>query len=870
MFNYSSNNNTPFSQTNNSTNPFLSSTNNNIFNQNNNNNNNIFNNNTSNNVFYNNSNFNNNNNFNFNQNSNDNNSFLYNFRLNNNNVSVSLEINNSIGKVPTMTISNPNSIKKFPDSTRINGKEYDFVYAENLVFDNNYKDFCLDELKMAELQNKGMSFINSWKINNTNNNIFNFSNTNNGNMGNNNQNNNFLINNNNGNNPFFNNNSSNNLNNINNNNGNIFGINNNGNNNNLTNNNNSNPFSSNINLTNNNNSNPFSSNNFQNNVSSNTFNSNNYQNNVSSNPFDNNNAQNNNNSNPFSNNNLQNNNNIFNNNNININNNNNVFNNNTSQNNNNNNNNNIFNNFNNNNNNKFNIFGVNNNNNSNNNFINNSNNNVFLNNTPSNNSNNIFNNINNNDSNQNNNPNPNIVIPGFLNNNAINNVFEKSLDEKFKDPTWFKQNVKIYEPPNFIEQVEEIAKLNLEMRKMQYLSEKENQRNKNRNILYDLSFDRIILPSDETVENFYKNKKNDENIKKENNYKIENNYNNKKNYFWDPLSSFFKRSGGQNNDNKNQNINKYDNEQNINTSSKQNEVSREYNNNDLYNNVYSITFNGNDNKIQEDENLFNNEFHGNNNKTSNSSNSKFVNSFSFCPQNINNNFDVNLKFVYLGEYELIKNKNPIIHKFTTNFDYQNNEYFISLDLILKTIKEKISEIGNISKKIILPSLNDIIIITNTRTFSKTTNQEKIYLKYFQKNDDNFYLVNYTFPLKKYPLIDANYEIKPNIDEILKGDVNHVKNFEISNEFGKVVFHDDVDLSGPIKINDIILIKNEEVDLNHPRVNKLRATVFLKFEIDDKYFQGQFLENVKEFLKSNKGNYIKFENNILIYGVNNPS
>ena len=862
MFNYYSNNNNPFLQNNNSSNPFLSS-NNNIFNQNSNN---IFNNNNSNNIFNNGNNYNNY----------DNNIFLYNFQLNNTNVSVSLETNNSIGQVPIMPINYPNSIKKFPDSTRINGKEYDFVYAENLVFDSNYKNFCPDELKMAELQSKGMPYINAWK------NTFSFSNINNRSLYINNQSNNFLINNNNNsNNPFFNNNLNSNNNNSNNPfNNNIFQNNNNNNsnsnpflNNNLQNNNNiSNPF-------NNINSNPFLNNNQQNNnINSNPFLNTNLQNNTNSNPFSNINLQNNNNnnSNPFLNTNLQNNNNIFNNGSLqnNNSNSNNIISNNNFQNN-NNNNNNIFNNFSSNNN-IFsnNNFGINNNNNnSNNNFINNNNsNNIFLNNTFSNNNNNnIFNNINNNCLNQNNNQNQNIVIPGFLNNIAINNVFEKSLDEKFKDPVWLKQNAKKYEPPDFIAQVDDIAKLNLEMRKMQYLSERESQRKESKNILYDLSFDKIVLPSDETVENFYKSKKIDDIRKEKPNYKIENNYNSNKNNVWDPIASFLKRSGGRNNETKNGNINEYGNLQNINTNSKENNISGGYNNNcDLYNNVYSITFNESENKIQEDTNLFNNEFIINNNKTSNiiSDNSKFVNFYR--PQNINNDFEINIKLIYLGEYELIKNKNFNLHKFPTNFDNQNKEYYIPLDLILKTIIEKISEIENISDKIILPTLNDITIVTNARTFSKTTNQEKIYLKNFEKSDDNSYLIKYTFPLKKYPLIDPNYKIKPNIDEILKGDVSHVKNFEISNEFGKVVFHDDIDLSGPIKINDIILIKNEEVDLNHPRVNKLRSTVFLKFEIEDEYMQGQFLENVKEFLKNNNGNFIKFENNVLIYGVNDPN
>jgi len=504
-FNYNpfkTNNNTNFNTSSNNNNDIFSriksnitdNTNNNMFNSNNtnpfltNNNTNMFNNNN-NNTF----NGNNLNTYSF-GNQNNQNLHLYNF----NGISTRLPICQTVGKTPITTFNNNINYKKeYTEKNKLNGVEYNNVRSDYICNDESLKNFSVEEIRWNDYVNAKIPYFDKWSQNDYifDNQTNNFLNNNNNNGSNNtysifNQNNRdtFLNNGNNNGNPFINN----------------------GNNNNL----NNNPFNNNNNA----NNNPFLNNNIGNNNKTSFLGINNnfFNNNTNNNPFNNNIG----NKNAF-------NSNIFNNNNngngisfgTNLNN-NNIFNNPSS--------NNIFNNNNNNN-----IFNRNNNIFNNNNNLINTNNNIFNNN----NNNNIFNNpiqnpfnsiLKNNNNNNNNIINNNISVNNIFNNN-INNFLEKPFEEKVKDPTWVKRNVKLVKNKDLDDwlsgYINDLTQANLKVKEMQYFThkEEENKFNLNENEIEEIStpqnliFNKIILSSDEEIFNYNKNKKEKENFVKKNN-----------------------------------------------------------------------------------------------------------------------------------------------------------------------------------------------------------------------------------------------------------------------------------------------------------------------------------------------------------------
>jgi len=487
----------------NNTNPFLTNNNTNMFN---NNNNNTFNNNNLNTYSF--------------GNQNNQNLHLYNF----NGISTRLPICQTVGKTPITTFNNNINYKKeYTEKNKLNGVEYNNVRSDYICNDENLKNFSMEEIRWNDYVNAKIPYFDKWSQNDYifDNQTNNFLNNNNNNGSNNtysifNQNNRdtFLSNGNNNGNPFINN----------------------GNNNNL----NNNPFNNNNNATNN----PFLNNNIGNNNKTSFLGINNnfFNNNTNNNPFNNTG-----NKNAF-------NSNIFNNNNngngisfgTNLNN-NNIFNNPSS--------NNIFNNNNNNN-----IFNRNNNIFNNNNLINtNNNNNIFNNN----NNNNIFNNpihnpfnsiLKNTNNNNNNIINNNISVNNIFNNN-INNFLEKPFEEKVKDPTWVKRNVKIVKNKDLddwaSDYINDITQTNLKVKEMQYFDFKEENNKFNLNEYeteeisppQNLIFNKILLSTDEEIFNYNKTKKEKEkekiNIVKENynngNISEQNNYNYQMKNKFDPI-----------------------------------------------------------------------------------------------------------------------------------------------------------------------------------------------------------------------------------------------------------------------------------------------------------------------------------------------
>ena len=514
--NFNQNTYNPFKVNNNNNNINTTNNNNDIFsrinatiNDNTSNNNNFMNNmnnpfrtgNTTNaNMFNNNTNmFNNGSNFSF-QNQNFQNMKEYNFGFG---LNPKLAICETAGKSPITTFENNiKYIREYAEKNKIGQMEYSKTKLEYICNDENLKNFCIEEIRANDYINAKIQFFDKWSNdiynpNKENNNQTNYSGINNftSNILNNNNNNNntfsiFNQNNNNGNNntnPFIN---------LNNNNNNIFNNNNNNGNTNYNPFNNNNNNGSKLNFLNNNN-NIFNNNNninnnpFANQPNKNIFNTNNnmFNNNTSNSPFNTNNnfLNNNNNNNPFNNNNT---NNMFNRNN-------NIFNNNPS--------NNIFN--------------------------TNANNNNIFNNNIQNPFNSVLNkniNISTNNYFNNNSINNNNFANNIFNNN-MNNFMDKPFEEKIKDPTWVKRNVRILSNKDldnwFEDYLGEISKINLKIKEMEYFSDKDvtktnsEEENSYKN---DLIFNKIILSTDEEILKYNMEKEKEEkNSEKNKRYNIE-------------------------------------------------------------------------------------------------------------------------------------------------------------------------------------------------------------------------------------------------------------------------------------------------------------------------------------------------------------
>ena len=239
------------------------------------------------------------------------------------------------------------------------------------------------------------------------------------------------------------------------------------------------------------------------------------------------------------------------------------------------------------------------------------------------------------------------------------------------------------------------------------------------------------------------------------------------------------------------------------------------------------------------------------------------------------------KLIFIGDAGNINElRTPILIQFSSII--LNNENILNFDLILDIITKNILSIEDIENKIKIPNKEDIYLKIDGKLYSKLTNT-LININSVDKNTDekngNYYYIYYGFKLKQYPLllndideIDNKYMTNPKIEEILNPENNYdlkrINNFEIWNKYGKIIFVEPIDLSGKIIINDIIKINNGNIDLEHERVDKLKARAFLNYDFGEK-LEGTFLENVKYILKTNKGTYVNYDNDnkILEYTIN---
>ena len=372
------------------------------------------------------------------------------------------------------------------------------------------------------------------------------------------------------------------------------------------------------------------------------------------------------------------------------------------------------------------------------------------------------------------------------------------------------------------------------------------------------------------------------------------------------------------NNNENNQINRYDNKFELNNNQK---GINNYNNDNNSYESYSLNSNKNKNEIDIDiqmnsissgnnmlnknnnieiEDFKNNKFNydnNNNNYNFEASSTEYItankNTVFTQKKEINNNInkeniiDNECKLIYFGDCNSIQElKSPItipilslIPNNNTDSVNSDQDILINLDLLIDIIKKNIISINDIENKIILPSDEDIYLLINGKIYSKIT-QTNIKLNDIEKkcdeNNNFYYIIRYGFNLKQFPLLlenkdeNLNYVTKPSIKDLLNPnngyDLEKIENFEIYNKYGKIIFVDPIDLSGKIVINDIIKIKEGEIDLGDPRVDKLKAKVFLNFDFGDK-LEGQYLENIKIFLKHKNSNFVKYENKVLEYNVN---
>ena len=278
--------------------------------------------------------------------------------------------------------------------------------------------------------------------------------------------------------------------------------------------------------------------------------------------------------------------------------------------------------------------------------------------------------------------------------------------------------------------------------------------------------------------------------------------------------------------------------------------------------------------------------------------SNYSTSYTRREQIIANNIqslDIECKIKYVGESNtipelkipisinlssLIKKSFPLFNNNGNKLGINNeNIRIIDIEILIQQIKKKILSINDIENKIVIPKDEDFYFQINGKIYSKLTNTN-INLndveKRIDENNNLYYFINYNFKLKQYPLLlddeenDIIYITKPSIKDLLDINKNYnlkkVENFEISNKFGKIIFIDPIDLSGKVVINDIIKICDGEIDLEDPRVDKLKAKIYLRFDFGDK-LEGTFLENIKAFLRNKNSTFVKYENQILEYNMN---
>ena len=244
-----------------------------------------------------------------------------------------------------------------------------------------------------------------------------------------------------------------------------------------------------------------------------------------------------------------------------------------------------------------------------------------------------------------------------------------------------------------------------------------------------------------------------------------------------------------------------------------------------------------------------------------------------------NNFETECKLIFSGDSNNIPELNqPIIISFSTLILNQSN--ILNFDLILDIIIKNLLSIKDIENKILIPKKEDIFLKIDGKIYSKLTNTEiniNNIEKYYDENKNFYNCIYYGFKIRQYPLLendlvnsDNKYMTKPTIEELLNPknnyDLKKVENFEIWNKHGKVIFMEPIDLSGKIVLNEVIKIKEEEIDLSHIRVDKLKAKAFLRFNFGEK-LEGIYLDNLKYTLKSLNGNFVKYENGILEYTIN---
>jgi hypothetical protein len=305
-----------------------------------------------------------------------------------------------------------------------------------------------------------------------------------------------------------------------------------------------------------------------------------------------------------------------------------------------------------------------------------------------------------------------------------------------------------------------------------------------------------------------------------------------------------------------------------------------------YQNIEINAYDNNNNSVKNENSLKNNIINNtNSNKTTKINSDEINRNLMIMEENINNEEEIKndiyqneCKLIYLGESGNIQElKIPIIIQFSSIIS--PNENLLNFDLITDIILKNIASIENITDKILLPKKDDIYLKINGKIYSKLTSTE-IDINQVDKFIDetnNYFYIYYGFKLKQYPLIlnDMNdlenkYMTNPKLEDILNPEKNYnlkkIENFEIWNKYGKIIFLEPIDLSGKIVINDIIKINNGDIDLSHNRVDKLKARVFLYYDFGDK-LEGTFLENIKYMLKSDKGNFIKYENKVLEYTIN---
>ena len=287
-----------------------------------------------------------------------------------------------------------------------------------------------------------------------------------------------------------------------------------------------------------------------------------------------------------------------------------------------------------------------------------------------------------------------------------------------------------------------------------------------------------------------------------------------------------------------------------------------------------ITTNSNsENKPENEKNqilyINNNETHKNN--IDNILNKSVSNSFeNDSPSTISKQMvDLTIQYHLPDDEQFKKNKNIKFY----NIYLRNIDQLIKIETLKEEIKSKIyTELKNknyqnysIQKISLLIPFgflydNDILLDYNLCLFD---NVIQSFITYKRNNSNNNEIINHKdlAPFDLVPkLYKSGYKCIPNLVELSRktcDELKNIHNFKIFNEYGEVEFKEPINLLG-VNLDDQITIENNLIDTGN-KLNYWSIFKLYNFKLEENE-----IENYKNNIKKNGGQFISYKNNELTW------